>query len=565
MNLKYIYICTVLCLFSAFSVYSQSLPVGTPALEDYYRRMQLLGLADSSVSLMIRPIYPKSGFDAKDVYYPDSLETRYDLLNFKISGSSTDSKKWKMALLPLTVQTQFNSHHPYGWNDGAMIPAKGLQTLISPGVFFEYGPLSIQLKPEIDLAVNNKFDNLHQDTYPVEVARYYDFYNNIDLPARFGNNEISKIYWGQSSIRLNYKFLSAGLSTENLWWGPGVRNSLLMSNTSSGFKHFTLNTRKPVNTILGAFEGQIIAGKLVGSNYGVLEPESTYFSDELFVAKPDDWRYLSGLVLTWQPKWIKGLFVGITRTSQMYSKDLNKVGDYLPFFSTGTKVNADLPVNKKNDSRSSMFFRWLWPEEKAEIYFEYGNNNSSGDIRSRILNPSASRAYIFGLRKILPFNKASDENLLIGIEVAQLQQTDPTKISNAESWYVNKYVRHGYTNNGQSLGAGIGPGANSQTLDISWAKGLKRLGLQLERYVHNNDYYFYTFENNQDSRRHWTDLSVAASGEWNYKNLILNAKLMGVKSLNYQWYLYQSPTDDINISGKDAFNLQIQAGITYRF
>jgi hypothetical protein len=546
------------------SLYAQSLPVGSVALEDYYRKAQLLGQVDSSVSFMIRPILPTLSFRAKDVFYQDSTEQRYNLINTPSVYRSKNGKV-NVSLLPLNIQTQINSHHPYGWNDGAMIPAKGFQTLLSAGVYLEYGMLSVQFRPEIDLAVNGKFDTFHPDTYGIIVARYYDIYNNIDLPARFGNKEIGKAYWGQSSIRLNYDALSFGLSTENLWWGPGMRNSLLMSNTAPGFKHLTLNTRKPVKTPIGSFEGQIIAGKLENSGYGVLDPEWDYFGSSLLVAKPNNWRYLSGLALTWQPKWVPGLFLGITSSSQLYHNDLSKFGDYLPFFSSSNKPGLDASLDDKRDNRSSVFMRWLWPEEQAEIYFEYGKNNSTGDTRNQLLDAARNRAYVFGMRKMLPFNKSRNENLLISIEATQLQETNPADIRNADSWYVNKYVRHGYTNRGEVLGAGIGPGGNSQTVDISWVKGLKRLGIQLERYVHNNDFYFYAYENDKDSRRHWTDLSMSLNGEWNYKNFIFNAKAMGVHSLNYQWYLYQGPNDDVNISGKDAFNLQMQAGLTYRF
>lgn len=552
----------IICVSNRIS--AQSLPVGSTALEDYYRRAQILGQVDSSISLMIRPIFPKVNFDANDVFYKDSTEHRFNLIDLA-SVYRSKNGRLKVNLLPLNVQTQMNSHHPYGWNDGAMVPAKGLQGLLSAGVYLEYGMLSVQFRPELNLAVNGKFDTFHPDTYGIIVARYYDFYNNIDLPARFGNNEIGKAYWGQSSIRLNYKSISFGLSTENLWWGPGMRNSLLMSNTAPGFKHLTFNTRRPIKTAIGSFEGQLIAGRLENSGYGVLQPEWNYFGSSLYVAKPDQWRYLSGLAVTWQPRWVPGLFLGFTRSSQLYHNDLSTFSDYVPFFSSKKKTNADQPLDDKRDNRSSVFMRWIWPEENAEIYFEYGKDNNIGNFRNQALDAARNRAYVFGLRKLLPFKGRADENISIGIEATQMQQNNAKDIRDARSWYVNSYVRQGYTNRGEILGAGVGPGGNMQSLDVSWVKGLKKLGVQIERYVHNNDFYFYAYETDKDSRRHWTDLSVALNGEWNYKNFIFNSKLMGIKSFNYQWYLYQGPNDDVNISGKDAFNLQMQAGITYRF
>ena len=554
-------IIALLCLGNL--AYSQSLPVGSQALEDYYRRAQLAGKLDSTISFTIRPLTPSAAFKIKDFAYPDSLEQRYNLLNADHSGVSKNGKlKWQ--LLPMSIQLQSNSHHPYGWNDGAMIPAKGLQSLLSAGIYAEYGILSVQFKPEVLLAANSSFDTFDKDHYDVITARYYDFYNNIDLPARFGKSGITKAYWGQSSIRLNYKALSFGLSTENLWWGPGLRNSLLMSNTAPGFKHLTLNTRKPISSPIGSFEGQIIAGRLEGSGYGVLEPEREYFGQPLYVEKPNNWRYLSGLAITWQPKWVPGLFLGLTRSAQTYSNGLNKFGDYLPFFSSKKQEAAAEAINKR-DQRNSYFMRWLWPEEKAEVYFEYGRNNYSGNSSDLALEPNVSRAYIFGLRKLFPFGSRKEEQLMLSAEVTQLQETDIAKVLNLESWYSSKSVRHGYTNRGEVLGAGIGPGANIQSLEVSWVKGLKRLGIQFERLVHNNDFYYYAYVDSKDYRRHWVDLSVAASGEWNYKNFIFNAKLQGIQSLNYQWYLIQAPGELYMTPGKDAFNLQVQAGLTYRF
>ena len=554
---------TLLPLASSTLVKAQSLPVGNIALEDYYRRQQLLGNLDSTVSFTVRPLIPIQAFRVKDAIYPDSTEHRYNMLNVERNMVSSDGKI-KAQFLPLTLQTQINSHHPYGWNDGAMIPAKGLQTLISAGIYAEYGPLTIQFKPEVVLAANSEFDTFNKDHYDVITARYYDFYNNIDLPARFGKSSYNQVYWGQSSIRLNYESLSFGLSTENLWWGPGMRNSLLMSNTAPGFKHLTLNTRKPIATPVGSFEGQIIAGRLENSGFGVLEPERSHFSNPLYLPKRDNWRYLAGLVVTWQPKWVPGLFLGLTRSAQHYGDDLNSIGDYFPFSSSKKQNNTDQAINKP-DQRNSYFMRWLWPEEHAEVYFEFGRNNYSGSIQDLLLEPNVSRAYIFGVRKLFPFGSRQGENLMINVEVTQMQDTDIDNVLSAKGWYASTNIRHGYTNRGEVLGAGIGPGANMQSLDISWVKGLKRLGLQFERYIHNNDFYYSAYYDSRDWRRHWTDLSFAAVGEWNHKNLIFNAKLQGVKSLNYQWYLKQEPGEPYTRPGVDAFNLQLQAGLTYRF
>lgn len=554
----------ILLTGATFRVAAQSLPVGTTALEDYYRRAQLLGKADTNISLTVRPIFPTSVNKKSDSFYPDSAERRYDLLNID-SPWMRNKGKLKYMAMPFTVQSQYNSNHPYGWNDGPMIPAKGLQTLLSPGFYFQYGILSIQLKPEFVIAANPAFQTFNPNQYDVIFARYYDIYNNIDLPARFGTTFFQKAYWGQSSIRLNYAGLSVGISTENLWWGPGIRNSLLMSNSAPGFLHATFNTTKPLTTAIGSFEWQLIAGRLENSGFPPLEPDHYFFSVDLYVPKPDNWRYLAGAILTWQPKWVPGLFIGYDQTSQAYSNNLSGLKDYLPLFFPLKKTEA--PDNQINqpDQLNSVFMRWLWIQEHAELYFEWGHYNSSQDLTQSVLNPNRSRAYTFGVRKILPFKKRSDENILIGIEVTQLAETSTTDILNGTEWYVSQGIRQGYTNRGQMLGAGIGPGANLQSLEISWVKGLKKLGLQFERYLHNDDFYYYAFSDSQNYSEHWVDLSAAAIWEWNYKNFIFNAKIMGVQSLNYQWALKINGDDPTFQNQLTQFNLQVQAGLTYRF
>lgn len=561
--LKLSFICA-LATFVQFSAKAQTLPVGTPALEDYYRRAQLLGTADSSVSFTVRPLFTGSITKGTNVFYPDSTPQKYTGFGSSRLWKPAKKDAWDIRLLPVSIQTQFNSDHPYGWNDGIMIPAKGLQGVLSGGVFAQYGPLTIQLKPEVLVAANSDFVTFNPNHYDVIFARYYDIYNNIDLPARFGTSGYNRVRWGQSSIRVNYKAMSFGLSTENLWWGPGIRNSLLMSNTAPGFLHVTLNTTHPIKTAIGSFEGQLIGGKLSNSGFPPLEPDHMYFGTNLYVPKPTDWRYLAGIVFTWQPKWIPGLFLGFDQSSQTYGKDLNGIKSILPFFAPIKKVGAPNEAINKQDERSSLFMRWLWPQEKAEIYFEWGHNNYTGDATQAALNPNESRAYIFGLRKLVPFNTAKQENILIGVEVTQLQETSVDKIKAGDEWYTSKGIPAGYTNFGEVLGAGIGPGGNLQSLEVSWVKGLKKIGLQFERYIHNNDFYYYAYYDSYDFRRHWVDLSIAANGEWTYNNLLFNVKLQGVKSMNYQWYLKQIGNTYFT-NGANAINVQIQAGITYRF
>ncbi len=510
-----------LALGTGSFVSAQSLPVGSAALEGYYHRKQLKGDLDSTISFTIRPSSPF----LTEAHNGRATDT---LLNpgKRIYGSA--SGKSSILILPFSWQQRYIGNPSYIRNDGAMIPAKGYQSLVSAGFFVKSGPLSIQIKPEYVFAGNEEF------------REYLSHFGSADLPVRFGKDPYSRLSWGQSSIRLNFDPVSIGLSNENLWWGPGKQNSLLMSNTAPGFKYFTLNTTRPLKTPVGSLEAQIIAGRLEGSGY----------TDAL----PDDWRYLSGLVLSYQPRWVPGVFLGMTRSFQTYSKDMDdSFGDYFPLFQAFQKVKTN-EDDKRRDQLTSLFARWLLVKSRAEVYFEYGLNDHSYNTRDFLMSPEHSRAYTLGMNKLIPYKGRKDEYIQLSIELTHLEQSVDRILREAGEWYVHHQVIHGYTNRGEVLGAGIGPGGNFQSLNVSWVKGLKQIGLQLERYEHNGDLA------NVYGYGPWIDLSAAAVGNWTYKNFIFNAKLQGIQSVNYQWR--SGPYGSAN---KNAFHVNGEIGMMYRF
>ena len=548
-------------------VKAQSLPVGTPLLEDYYRRAQLLGQVDSSISFTSRPIFPVSSLKLKNVFDPDgSLEnerkTKFDGI-FRFFGRSGI-----IQLLPITWQYEFTTHHPNSLNDGAMIPARGHQTLVSAGIYAKLGPLSVQFRPEAVYAENRSFQGFYKEQPDNVWGGYYETLNHIDLPERFGEKPYKRIFWGQSSVRLNVGPFSLELSNENLWWGPGIRNSLLMSNSAPGFEHLTFNTVKPFKTFIGSFEGQIIGGRLENSGFAPPDTNRTYGGNKLYVPKRNDWRYINGFVFSYQPKWVKGLFLGLTRSFIVYNNDMgNTIIDYLPIIT---------PIDKKanygegegtggGDQRASAFIRWVWLKEHAEIYCEFMREDHAFDARDLFVEPDHTHAYLFGIRKLMPLTSRKDQYIKVDVEVTQLAQTGTNPERPTGSIYLHYAgISQGYTNQGQLLGAGIGPGSNMQTLNISWVKNLKSLGIQIERYVHDYDFYTTMIK---DVRANWVDFSTSAIAEWDYKHFLFSAKLDVIRCYNYQWLCRPDASNPPSFwdAGKDVYNYQGKISMTYRF
>lgn len=566
-NFKLVFI---IFLANNIGLYAQSLSTGTLLLEDYYRREQLLGNIDPNFSFVSYPLFPVEAFHRKNLFHPDTT----GLDSEKVYGSLELGKgKFVFNILPVIWNQQYNGHHPEGLNDGAMIPARGYQTMFSAGFFIKYGHLSIKIQPEFVYAQNAEYDGFpvtRTNDWWADVLweQYYDYFLNfIDLPERFGDKAYNKFNWGQSSIRLTYNSISFGFSTENLWWGPGMKNSLLMTNSAPGFAHFTLNTVKPIKTPIGSFEGQIIAGRLRSSGY--LPPEherNINGGPPFYIPKEEGDRYINAMIISYQPKWVPGLFIGLIRSFQEYRKDMDtKLIDYLPILSP-YGMESVLGITEldqlKRDPYNSVFFRYVWPESQVEIYGEYGRMDYFWNGRDLMVQMEYSSAYNLGFRKLIPFNNHKKEYFQVHMELTQLSKNAMTILRGGRSWGSSAIVRDGYTNDGQLLGAGIGPGSNVQTLNLSWIRSLKTVGLEFERYAHNEDYFT---EKILDTRSHWVDMSAACIVHWDYKNLLFNIKLKAVVSQNYQWLFEPDPTDIWGSLSQDIYNFHGKIGLMYRF
>ena len=511
-------------------VNAQSLKVGS-STESYYRLLQLENKLDSTLSFTSRPL--------NLAHLEKSIkDTTKDYIKPIYSKAIFNTKLITVKLLPITWDQQINTDHPYGWNDGAMMPAKGYQTLISGGLYSKIGPLSFQLQPEYVYAQNISFRTTGI------------FRSGTDQPERFGDSEIASANLGQSYIQLKAWKIAFKLSNENLWWGPGNRNSLVMSNHSVGFKHVSLNSNVPIKTPIGNIEFQFIGGELENSDYDITGSRTEN-------------RYLAASLIVYQPKWIPGLFFGLTRSFQAYRKDVKSLGEYIPFLTPYQKINTNDGDPIPRDQLSSIYTRWLFPETHAEVYFEFGANDNAIDFRDFLGSPEHSRSYIFGLRKLVPLIK---ENQFISVsgEITQLSQTVDRIVRSAGAWYYHGEVLQGYTHKGQVLGAGTGSGGDLQSLEVSWLKNFKSLGLRFERYVHENDYYEVAIGDYNGHSRRWVDFSFAALGRWNFKHFLLNAELNYIKSLNYQW-VEKTASDDFFPVGENRNNFHGKLGLSYCF
>ena len=548
-----------ICYFFS-AAFSQTVSTGGFA-ESLLRMNQVLGLNDDISSFTQHPL--NSAFNVKGDSAIQNLVAGKNLISgFKVFGIPSSLK-----LLPFSFLNENNLNLPFGYNNGPMYPNVGYQSMISGGFYLKAGVLNIQIKPEVLHAENASFltfanvqGNYNTKLVPVFFAKI----NGIDAPERFGPYGINIADLGQSKITVNYKNIEAGVSTENLWWGPGIQNSIMMSNSAPGFLHWTFNTVNPITTVIGSFEWQIIGGRLTQSGYTPYDPgKLIYAAPNAYIPKPVVNRYLSAFTFNWHPKWVEGFFLGLSGYDYL---DINSnwnqksfISKYLPVFKpSGTTLNSQTTagsvVGDAQDFAFAINMRQIFKEYKAEVYFEWARNDNAASLRDFILEPEHSTAYTLGSTRYFVIKK--DQYIKASFELTHLQIPDNFLVRLEPSWYVHKGAAplDGYTNQGRYLGAGIGPGSNSLMFDLSYVRKLNSFGIKFERYVHDNDMYFIALGGTTDYASHWVDISSTFYANIKIKKFLISGDYTPIQTYNYEY-----------LQNNDISNRHVRLTLTYLF
>jgi hypothetical protein len=147
------------------------------------------------------------------------------------------------------------------------------------------------------------------------------------------------------------------------------------------------------------------------------------------------------------------------------------------------------------------------------------------------------------------------------------------------SWYQSTIVNQGWSNNGQLMGASIGPGSSSQSINLSWNKGYNKIGIFVERTAYNHDFYSVAYitpyygiyvpliDQNVYGyyNRYWVDITQSIQLQlMPIKNILLAASFTNTNSLNYRWIRIEDGSKyDEPSPLSDKFNQQFQMSIKY--
>lgn len=386
----------------------------------------------------------------------------------------------------------WNMRYPSGANDGLLWAGRGLSQEASGGIAIRYGMLSAAVVPELSWSENRAFEIVPNGRSGAPGFGSAFYVDQIDLPQRFGAGPFATWSPGQSYVQLERWNLALGFSTENRWIGSGMRNSILLTNAGPGFPHLFVGTARPVDVRIGTVEALLFWGRL------------------------DRTRYMQGgghplietLAVTYSPRWTPGLSIGIARAFLQPWNGL-RFRDYFAVFQSFRKASLESWYGPSGDNPldnqlASVFGRWVFPESGLEIYGEWAREDHDWTWWGFVREPDHSQAFLLGLQKVF---RAGPRLIRGYAELTHLQEVRPQNERGAPVYYVHANDL-GFTNQGQLLGAWIGPGGDSQTLGVDVLHRGGRLGGYVERVRRNDGYYWTAIAPTASSWPH--DAEVAA-------------------------------------------------------
>ncbi len=549
---------------------AQTVSLDLGYFNDYLRDQQLLGKVDSGLSMMIKPLHIEQSLQKRAVFTGDSMWWLNDRTSYKGISAGRTQGGWTTQLLPLHYRFQYNALSNYGWQNGAMVPNRGVQHFVSAGFSARYKQfLEIQLRPEYISAEN------------VGVANPPVRHGGIDNPERMGLDPFREFYAGQSYIKFRYKGLSAGISSENLQWGPARQGSIFLSNSAPGFVHLTVHTNKPWKTAIGNFEGQFVGGRLRYSGFypygieGVLNPEKPLEPARVPDPIPSplgsrEHSRLSAITGTYMPKWLPGLFLGGAFGVQ--SVNFSPVSGLFAVLLPGNE-RANSANFASQNGMLTLFGRYLIPSAGFEFYGELGREDWWFDAQDLAVDPFHSTVGVLGLAKVKSLGK-NDHYLRFETEFTRLMGPLTQISRNPGNSFYTHSNQLGWTHRGQILGVGLPPGSNRQQIGVLWNKGYHRLGLSFERIEYAQDLFYFrmpfllnTAIGNSlamDYTKRYVDLVGKLRMQSAWKGLIVGTDVMFLQTINFQWMKKEIQPDVFRFPGLNYWSVNAHLYVYYR-
>jgi hypothetical protein len=475
---------------------------------------------------------------------------------------AAEGLRW--APIPPELRVAWNSAIPFSLNNGSRWAGRGWSELVMAGFRAEIGPVSLVLAPQLTHSENADFDLVTAMPPGATIFRppWRTGLYSADLPIRFGDRGFFTADLGQSSLTVRAGGGAFGLATEDQWWGPGIRNAIVLSDNAPGIPHLFARTASPLRTPLGRVEARWMLGTLT---------ESLYFDDN----GNDDLRSFNAVGATLQPAGVDGLTVGLARavlapidwTPELPGHALDVLLDWSR--PDSARIEADTSMVRPPPEVGSMqvlslFGRWVFPEDGLELYLEWARTERPASLRDLLAHPENTQGYTLGLHWAAPTSPAGPSGGVFHVqtELTYLEQSRLARTRTVPSFYTSPNVVHGYTQRGRTIGAAIGPGSSSQWLALRYERPAWNVGVSVGRIRWDNDVYYvqpsgYTFVGHDVSLLAGLRAGVRLAGA------DVGAELTHETRLNY---LFQNipTTTSASKDAVDVHNLVLRFRVTPR-
>ena len=515
----------ILCFLLNSGVSAESSLSFNQLNDRYYRFLQLKGEKKPAIKNYNSFSNSSMEYDFSGTYWEgfESNKEISDIFGFSIGSYSPE------------VWVSYNSDTSTKTNDGAIFQGKGFNTRTAAGFFAENSFMSLYFYPEFWWSQNSDFDIIPTDYS----SGYGDYWTVFDNLQRYGEDAYQSFSWGQTGVHFNWEdYLTLGFSNENITVGPCYFNNIILGYNGDGFPHFDAGTPSPVSFGgFGNFELRFIWGYL---------RESEFFDDD----DSNDWSWITGSYLSYSTPYIPNLTLGF---NYQYYKPLSEweSGDLIrniPGLDMG-----DTGMDNK-DMMISLTFDWLFPKVGFELYGEWGRNDNFSNYEDIIRSPEHTQAISVGFNQFL-FSKDSLDFFLTG-EVTNMERKRTYYERAAGPWYRHYWAGwvQGYTNNGQLLGAVIGPGSNSQALQLSCYYPSGETAFSFQRISYDEDYYYLLVNKGVTGIRKYVELLFSLSSVYKLDRYKLFVDLTQALTWNY---LY--------IGDNDYFNTHLEIGLQFDY
>jgi hypothetical protein len=225
------------------------------------------------------------------------------------------------------------------------------------------------------------------------------------------SNQINSPHYTQglreSLFFIHYNFVGFGISNMNQWLGPGIHNTLTMTNNSKGFPHIFLATlnNKRINDFL-SFNVRYTFSKLNNREGGV------FFTSLAGLIQIDsDVIYRFGLIRD---------FLSGGRLSNNGEKILDQDAMQLvfgPLFSD-SKKQIKYTTNwgfEPWDQQLAGFFEII-PDDETRFYIEIGTGDHRKNLTDLKANWDHNLAYVLGFKKQLQLS-FKYRDLFVGVRI----------------------------------------------------------------------------------------------------------------------------------------------------